>query len=469
MSREPRIDNPKPPGDRGPARRREPWASLEALLASLKSRPIGYRILRGTLWSILGNAGARVSVLIAGVFVARLLGKEGFGALGTVQNTVIMFQVFAGFGMGLTATKHVAQFRAQDPRRAGRIIALSGAFSAVAAGLICVLLCLLAPWLAGRLLAAPTLAADLRVSSVMLFFGTLLGTHSGALAGFEAFDTIARANLVASALSLPVVIGGAMLWGVTGAVWGLGISMTINWLLIWRALHRHARSASVPMDLTGLSGEWGIVWGFGLPALLAGVVVVPVNWLCTALLVNRADGYAEMGIFNAANQWRVAALQLPILLGQVVTPMLVEQLGEGDPAPFRRLVRLTLKVNALVTVPAILVLIALSPFIMSLYGPGFEGAAPVLAVILLTAALMAIELPVGNVIAAMDRMWIGFFMNLGWGVVALGLTWLALPLGALGLALGQLGGYLVHGIWTFAFVRHALAAKSPLATREGGR
>ena len=54
---------------------------------------------------------SRGLLLIATVFVARILGKIVYGEFGMIQSTVGMFGVFAGFGMGLTATKHVAEFR----------------------------------------------------------------------------------------------------------------------------------------------------------------------------------------------------------------------------------------------------------------------------------------------------------------------------------------------------------------------
>ena len=53
-----------------------------------------------------------------------------------IQSTVGMFGVFAGFGLGLTATKHVAEFRQSDPDRAGRIIGLSGLFAIGPGGLM---------------------------------------------------------------------------------------------------------------------------------------------------------------------------------------------------------------------------------------------------------------------------------------------------------------------------------------------
>src|SRR5271157_1570211 len=98
-------------------------AALDAycppFLLKLKSRvlnsPVGYRLARGAFWSIIGSLISRGLGMVAGILVARLLGKHDYGQLGMVQSTTGMFGIFAGFGMGLTANKHVAEFRRQDP------------------------------------------------------------------------------------------------------------------------------------------------------------------------------------------------------------------------------------------------------------------------------------------------------------------------------------------------------------------
>ena len=77
----------------------------------LPSGSLRSRLADGVLWSFTGAAISRGLNLLAMVLVARMVGKVGFGELGTVQSTVGMFAVFAGFGMGITATKHVAELR----------------------------------------------------------------------------------------------------------------------------------------------------------------------------------------------------------------------------------------------------------------------------------------------------------------------------------------------------------------------
>src|SRR5262249_28064949 len=116
--------------------------------ARLQGTEVGARLARGAFWSLVGSLGVRGMTLLATVVVVRLLGKEGYGELSVIQSTLGMFEVLAGLGMGLTATKYVAELRQRDPLRAGRVIALS-CFAAAAAGLLLAsAVAVAAPWLA---------------------------------------------------------------------------------------------------------------------------------------------------------------------------------------------------------------------------------------------------------------------------------------------------------------------------------
>ena len=75
----------------------------------------------------MGTALSKVLSTVSWVIVGRLLGKTGFGEIGMIQNTVGIFGAAAGFGMGMAATKYVAEYRRTDPNRAGRFIALASA------------------------------------------------------------------------------------------------------------------------------------------------------------------------------------------------------------------------------------------------------------------------------------------------------------------------------------------------------
>jgi len=112
---------------------------------------------------------------------------------------------------------------------------------------------------------------------------------------------------------------------------------------------------------------------------------------------------------------------------------------------------LAIKVNALFVLPLVLIVSIASPYIMSLYGEGFRSGWPTLVVVLLTTGVLAVQTPVGQIIAASGKMWLGFAMNAGWALLFIVSTLLLIDLGSLGLATARLFSYIVHATWTFGF------------------
>ena len=98
--------------------------------------------------------------------------------------------------------------------------------------------------------------------------------------------------------------------------------------------------------------------------------------------------------------------------------------------------------------------------IMSFYGRDFVHGWPVLVLMVLTAALLAVQIPVGQIIAASGRMWLGLLMNSGWALALVGSFWFLRQYGALGLAASFLLAYVAHAVWTFAFA-YAVTRPSP--------
>jgi O-antigen/teichoic acid export membrane protein len=422
----------------------------------IEASPIGYRLARGAFWSLTGAVISRGLTLASSILVARILGKVGFGELGIIQSTVGMFATFAGFGLGLTATKYVAEFKQKDPVRAGRILALSTSVTIATSAIAALMFLALAPWLASRTLAAPQLTGLLRISSIMLFLGAVTGAQGGALAGFEAFRRIAWVNLASGLAAFPLMVGGAYAGGLDGALWGLVASYGVNWALNQWAVRREAARAGVPIALAGAHQELGKVWAFSFPALLASVMVGPVNWFCNAILVNQPNGYAEMGIFSAANQWFGALLFLPGVLGQVVLPALSERVGASDMANSAKVIRVSIVVNLATVLPLVLALSLASVWVMGLYGQSFKTGWLTLVLVLFTAGLLAVQQPVGQMIAAAGRMWLGFAMNIGWALVFVLLTLTWASKGAAGMAAARLVAYGAHAVWTFGWASHAL-------------
>lgn len=422
---------------------------LEQTLARIETSEIGYRIAKGAFWSLAGAVISRALMLVASIVVARILGKTGFGELGIIQATVGMFGVFAGFGLGLTATKHVAEFRQSDPERAGRIIGLSGLVAMATGGLMALGLLIFAPWLAEHTINAPHLTGTLRIAALILFISALNGAQTGALSGFEAFRTIAYVNFFVGVISFPILVLGTYLGGLTGAVWALAINLCFNWLLNHLALRKEARRYSVPFTLRNCSLELPVLWRFSLPAALSGILVAPVNWACGALLVNQTNGYSEMGVFNAAKQWQLAILFIPGILGQVLLPLLSNLNSESEESHYRETLKYNLFLNASIAFIIVAPLLFMAKFIMSSYGVGFENGFNVFKVLALTAVLISLNNIVGQAIASQSKMWTGFIFNAMWAMALLSATWIFINngFGAMGLAYAMFIAYTLHTLW----------------------
>lgn len=430
------------------------FGSAHRLSAKIKASPLAQRIITGSFWALIGAVTLRASRLISSIFVAQFLGKTGFGEFGIIQSTIGLFGAFAGFGMGVTATKYIAEFREKHPRRAGRIMGLTGVFTVFTGGIMSLGLFLFAPLLSAHALAAPHLSGTLRIGALFLFLTTLNGAQQGALAGFEAFKSIAIVNFLVGVLSLPLIIGGVYLGGVQGAVVGLTLSVAVHWILNHAALRKKSQQTGVPFVFMDAWREWPILWKFSLPAVLAGIMVGPVNWYCATLLVNQENGYAQMGAYNAALQWCSLLLFLPGILGQVIVPILSERLGNKDRKQSLKVLSISIKTNMIIVWPLIILFSVFSRSIMGLYGAEFGDEWLLLVIVLITTGLVAIANPLGDYLVAGGRLWLGFSLNLAWGVAfILGtILWVGIGMGGMGLAAARLAAYLMHGFWIWMLI-----------------
>lgn len=424
--------------------------------------PIGSRMASGVFWSMVGSVISRSMGLVAWVLVARMLGKTGYGELGIIQSTVGMFGVFAGFGMGLTATKYVAEYRQSDPDRAGRIIGLSGLFTMTSGGLIALGVFFFAPWLAEHTINAPHLANILRIGTVMLFVSALNGAQIGALSGFEAFKTIAYVNLFVGIISFPILLAGVYFGGLIGAVWAMIINYGVNWLFNHLALRKEAHRYRVPFTFKHCIREMPVLWRFSLPAVLGSIIVSPVNWVCGALLVNQPEGYGEMGIFNAAIQWQTAILFIPGMLCQVALPLLTNLNAESEDQRYRKVLILNIILNTGIALAIVLPIILFAYFIMTAYGSDFENGTSVLRVLAFTTVFMAANNIVGQAITSKGKMWIGFLFNVLWATVLLVVTWMLIYNGhysAQGRAYAMLVAFVLHTGWQGIYLSRVLKSK----------
>lgn len=419
---------------------------------NLRKSELGLRFQRGVFWNTVGIFISRFLLVIASIIVARILGKETYGELGIIQSTIAMFGVFAGLGLGITSTKYLAEFKYTDPQKAGRIISLINLVALIGSGIISIILILFAPVIADQTLAAPSLTPYLRISAILLFFSTLNGVQVGILTGLEKFKEISKINTLNGSLNFILLIAGTYFLLLMGSVWALNISIVITFWLSQLLVRRELKKFNIILNYSNCWEEKNVIWNFSIPAFLAGALVGPVNWICNSILVNQNNGYAEMGVYNAANQWFSILLFFPGIVSNTVLPILTEKVSLNERASSARILKYSIFLNGTLVIPFILIFILFSNLIMSFYGSEFEGNGLVLIFTVITAGLFAIQSPIGNLFAASNKMWAGFSMNFIWGITFIILTSLQIKPGASGISLSRLISYTLLAGFQFVYI-----------------
>lgn len=409
-----------------------PWGWI---LDRLPRGSLRRRFAAGAFWAVAGAVARRGAVLIAAIVCGRVLGAAGFGRLGMIQATAGLFGSFAGLGLGLTASKFVAEFRRGDPGRAGRILGLSSAVAWAMGGALTILLLVLAPWLCGHVLVDASLTGPLMAGAGLVFFGAINGAQLGAFAGLEAFKSMAGFSAVAAAVSLPVTVAGVLLAGLNGAVWGLVLSLAVACVIFGVGLRRECAGQGLSYRWRGSWAERHVLWRFSFPAFAASAVTTPALWGCYALLVRQPDGYLQLGLFTAAQRFAGAVIFAPALATTAMLPILSQLAGAGDHGGFRRLLRGAMLSNGGLAIAGGAVLAALAPWWVRLYGAAYAAAAPVLMILAIWVPCQVAAITLGQALLAAGRAWTRCGVDVMLACVLVGLSAALLPQhGAAGLA-----------------------------------
>lgn len=427
---------------------------FESLFPFLFKSPLFIRLAHGALWGFLTASSARIFALISSFFIARLLGRIGFGEWGIIQTTIGMFGVLSGLGIGITATKFVAQLKSQDPHRTGRIIGLSLLITISFGTVATIVFWVLAPWLAAYTLNAANLADSLRIGALLLFFTALDESQKGILAGFEEFKLITRIVFWAGIISFPMTLGGVYWKGLNGGIWALAINAFLMWFLNLIGIRKVAKNHGITISYKGCIKERSILWSFSLPALLGQSLVIPINWACFAILANQTDGYRELGLFNAANQWRAALLFIPYAAGRIILPVLSDLYTSSSIEKFKKVFR---KISiAFIALGGIgfIVISLLSRLIMKGYGKEFLGGEKVIYILAFT-AFCATAIYVNNqLLYSTNKIWFSVISNIALSIILLGMAMIFVPrYGAIGLAVSLAIANFCEAIWKTAFIK----------------
>lgn len=406
------------------------------------------------MWSILGNISWRGLSAISTIIIARILGPSQLGELGMIQSTISVFSVFAGFRLGSTATKYVAEFRRTDPLRAARVLKLT-LFSAFVICFIIGMTCLLfSGRIASLILGQPKLSMALAIGSVYLFFTVYGAVQEFALAGFESFKSVAVAGFVRGLLSPLLCIPLTYLFGLNGTIAGLTLVALGGFGVLSLYLRREKKitGCNYKIPLRDTRPDVKILWNFALPGFLVGLIMSAVPWFGRVLLTKQQQGFTELGLFTAAEQWRLIILFLPSLVARVALPMLSQTYSQKYRREFNNTFSIQLEIICMITLPLSILIIGFSKYLALVFGKQYAGIDAIIPILMASVFLFAFNTATRTGLDSSGRRWNSLFMYSAWAIAFLSSCYFFVPIfGATGLAITYLFAELVlsvlHGVY----------------------
>lgn len=379
------------------------------------------RAAHAGFWSAVDVVGRQVVQFLVSVILARLLQPGDFGLIALVAFFSSFATVFVQGGLTTALIQRAESSREME----------SGAFwlNLAASAVFALLLVALAPILAAfynERLLQPLMS----FAAAQVVLSAAGSVHAALLSRRLAFVDLAKAGIVSALIS--GAIGLIAAWRGAG-VWALAYQGTaavgtyslMLWCLNgWRPLLGFRFAAVRPLIRFG--------WWLSVSAILE--VLYSQGF---SLLVGKLHGVRDLGLYNrASNTQMLPSTSLSLILARIILPLFAPRVDEIEST--RRGFRMANSLVMLLNVPVMVGLIAVPDLVtVTLFGPQWRPAAPILAVLALSGLFYPLHLINLNLLLARGDSRTFFHLELAKKLIGIVTIILGSIFGIMGLAWSQ--------------------------------
>lgn len=424
------------------------------------------QILRSTSITA-GASGLNLLIGLAKLKAAAvLLGPTGIGLIGLMQSVMATAAAVASMGLGTVGTQRIAESAGRSDEvdvARSRLALFWGSLALATIGGVAVWACrkLIASTVFGNIAMADEaawLAAGVALSVVA-------GAQTAVLNGLRRIGDLARLTVGSALASSLMGIVAIMVWGKSGiALFVIAVPLASVLLGRWYTskLPPVLRSPS----MAPLSEKLRLLVSAGAPLMASALVVSGGHLVVRSLVQSRLGGDA-LGYFQAA--WTIAMTYVAFVLaamGNDFFPRLSASINDRDAA--NRLINQQTEVAVLLAGPVLLLMIGLSPLIVTLlFTREFSASGELLRLLAIGDVFKIVSWPLGFMILARGNGRIFLITESVSTMVFVGVVWALLPLvGILAVGVGFIAMYVVYLAMVFALARrHSSFAWAATVTR----
>lgn len=371
----------------------------------------GNSFVKDSFWAVFGNGIGNFLLLMAGIFIARFLGKDIYGEYGMVKTTMFHIAAFSSFGLSYTSTKIIAEYKNKDSSYLRSIVVTAINITFVFSLMLSILMFFCANVLAD-IVHAPQLKLAFRFLSIIIVFRALSSVCAGLLAGFKYFKDLGINNVISGMVMFFFTIPFTYLYGLYGSLLSLCISQVLLVILNIYKVYKIV----ICLKNQNNTNIYKKMFVFSIPIELQELSYIVSTW-GASLLITRYASLGDLGIYTACAQWYAIVIFLPGLLQNVVLSYLSEYVE--NKIIHLNMLRQMLQVNFICAIVPLGIVLLASPLITSFYGETFDGMHSVLIILLLaTIPVVLSNVYVANLLAN-SRIWILSFLRVSRDILSI--------------------------------------------------
>ncbi|WP_312089667.1 oligosaccharide flippase family protein [Chryseobacterium sp.] len=351
------------------------------------------QLLKDSIWAVIGSVVLRGLSMFSGIFIARMLGSETYGAFTTLKGFLLTITVFSTLGLGYSSTKFFAEHLNVNTgifKSLYRYVMKITLFFSV---FFSFLLFFFSDYYASNFLKDDGLSYATKILAISIVFNALSFTQVGVISGLKKFKKLSVLNLIVGIFSFAGSLGLTYYFGFLGSVYSLLFVSILNFVLNEIFLSREWKNMNCDKNSIDIAIKKSIKQQT-FPIALQEISYAVAAWLGPLLLIKYSN-YSDVANYNIVMQWNAIILFIPGALRNVILSYLVTANNENSADNQWKIMKKTIALNVLTTLcPAIVIYFARF-FIVDLYGSQYAEVATLISL----AVFITVPLSVSNIYA----------------------------------------------------------------------
>ncbi len=413
------------------------------------------------------TAGADVAInFFVSIALARGLGAEDYGIYSFLMWFLSFLVLIVNLGLGEMAKRFIAEaVGAGSKDKVSKIVKLSLFLRGLATAAIVILLAVSAGFWA-KIFGVPSYESYFFLLALGLLPNVLNTVLTSIFAGFQKYEYAAYLALGTNPLrAIAVIVFLTLGYGVREVliinviVWAVGV------LLGFVLLHRLISIKEILTTALPDRANQRIAIKYAFTVALVMSLDFFIWDQAEVFFLGIYRPKEEVGFYSLASKLPSQVMTLiPLAFGAVILPAVSEQFGKGDMRTVRTIYLTSSRYLTMLAFPLAAAGVALAkPLVAFLYGEAYAAAAPIMAILFVSFAMMALDKSPMAIIYGINKPSIALKVGLFLAALNIGLSyWLIPRYGLLGAAIGSSVPRVLSLILYISFVSKNIKAAWPL-------